>query len=251
MSTNNFERTLVEHAGRFLGAADAGPEAREMLGRYGYTLEEHERGLMLVAGAKCALQAEDDGTAWNFLEPTPERRLAEARAWYRDRGFRYVRDCFRHAEDATGFFLGSARYDWPLSRKLTLGLVDALRHAAMAASPAVHLGHRAQLKVDLKQSLARPADAAPPKDTVLVELSGWYERWRLLVQRTFRGRPDVLAHFGLASGIAPPRLRGKGALRYGEGAGGKLRVINGSEGAEAEPMEFEDSTEPGAKGAEG
>lgn len=90
------------------------------------------------------------------------------------------------------------------------------------------LDHRAERRKNLRRAAEeKPADAPPPKDTALVELAGWYERWRLLAQRVFRQRPDLMAPYGLKPGRAPQRLRSRVAqIQYGEGAAGKLPAIN-------------------------
>jgi hypothetical protein len=87
--------------------------------------------------------------------------------------------------------------------------------------------HRRELARDLVRARGeRPVDAPPPKDTVIVELMGWYERWKMLAQRVFRGRPDLMAPYGLVPGKASPRLRNKAAqIKYGEKAAGSLPTM--------------------------
>ena len=87
-----------------------------------------------------------------------------------------------------------------------------------------YVTHAASLRRNVERGQGpKPADAPPPKDTALVELAGWYERWRLLAHRVFRERGDLMAPYGLTPGKAPPRLRGKEAVKYGEKAAGSLR----------------------------
>src|SRR5262249_11168620 len=89
--------------------------------------------------------------------------------------------------------------------------------------PRAWLAHRHELRANVARAKGpRPADAPPPKDTALVELAGWYERWRLLAHRVFRDRPDMLAAYVLNPGKASRRIRGKGAAKYGERASGTL-----------------------------
>jgi hypothetical protein len=219
-----FDEELVRHARRFLEAAEAHPESRLVLERYDYSKEEHARGHKLVREAALAFQWEREGKAWNFLSPTPERRVMEARAWFAENLRRHAQSSFRAADAAIGFSGEGPASKWPLSRKLTVGLALALREAAVAFSPRFFLDQRAQLARNLERARGdRPAGAPPPKDTVIVELRGWYERWHLLAHRVFRGRNDLLSPFGLISGKAPPRLRGKAAkAKYGEQAASGL-----------------------------
>jgi hypothetical protein len=207
-----YERALVDRAELFVRTLDANAESRAIFERFGLKGDDRERGRRLVEQARMALAWTDGGVAWEFLEPTPERRAREAHAWYRDRRRRHLRACLRRAEAALGPSLG------PLER--VRELAGAL---AAAASPLVRWRDLDRLRADLARAVrGRPADAPPPKDSVLVELSGWYERWRLLAHRTLRQRPDLLALYGLVPGTPPPRLRGReGELRYGEKAAGK------------------------------
>jgi hypothetical protein len=218
-----FDEELVANTRRFLEAAEKNPDSRAVLERFDYSKEEHERGHELVRDAELAFEWERQGKAWNFLSPTPERRAAEARAWHAEAIRRYVQSRLKAAEQAAGWTEGPA-YGWSLRRKLTLGTLLALREAASVASPQVWMELRAELAKNLEAARGeRPAGAPPPKDTVLVELRGWYERWHLLAHRVFRGRNDLLAPFGLVSGKAPPRLRGKAAkIKYGESAASAL-----------------------------
>lgn len=215
-----YDEELVVNARRFLEAAEKNPDSRAVLERFGYSKEEHDRGHVLVRDAVRAFEWERDGKAWNFLSPTPERRAQEARAWHAEALRRHAQSCFRAAEQAAGWTGDGPSRSWSLRRKLTLGTLLALREAAGAASPAFFIEAREELKRNLEAARGeRPEGAPPPKDTVLVELRGWYERWHLLAHRVFRGRNDLLAPFGLVSGKAPPRLRGKAAkIKYGESA---------------------------------
>ena len=202
----SFDRLLVAHSRRFLEAAEAHPASLQLLLRYGFSAEEQQRGHRLVRDCDRAFAEEAAGTAWNFLSPTPERRVAEARDWYRDRRRRWRQRCIRTAEAG--------------------GLASAARQLLLAISPAIWQQHRAELAENLRRARgSRPVDAPPPKDTVIVELAGWYERWKLLAQRVFRDRPDLMEPFGLVPGKASPRLRNKEArVRYGEGAAGRTTL---------------------------
>ncbi len=215
-----YDEELVARSRVFLQAAEQHPESTALLDRYGFSAEERERGHLLIDNAEKSFEWERAGKAWNFLSPTPARREKEARDWYADAVRRHVRACLRDAESAAGWTGKGPAADWPASRKLTLGTLMALPHVARAASPRVMRDLRAELRENLQSARGeRPEGAPPPKDTTLVELRGWYERWHLLAQRVFRGRDDMLAPFGLTSGKAPPRLRGKAAqIKYGERA---------------------------------
>lgn len=219
-----YDRQLLAEARRFLTAAEQHAESRGVLERFGFHAEERDRGARLIDNAERAIEWEMAGKAWNFLSPTPERRMAEARDWYADTRRRHSRACLRRAEEAAGWVGQGASSHWPRSRKLTLGTALALWHGSRAASPAAWLAHRAELRTNLRRARGeRPDGAPPPKDSALVELAGWYERWRLLAQRVFRARPDLMAPYGLTPGKAPPRLRSRSArLKYGEQAAGSL-----------------------------
>lgn len=219
-----YDEALVASARRFIEAVEKTSEARAALERFGYSTEEHERGSALVRNAGLAFQWEREGKAWNFISATPERRVAEARAWYVEALRRHVQSRFRAAEQAAGWTGRGPASGWSLGRKLTVGTLLGLRALASAASPQLWLAERRALAHNLAAARGEPPPGAPPpKDAVLVELRGWYERWHLLAHRVFRGRPDLLEPFGLVSGKAPPRLRGKVAhLKYGERAAGAL-----------------------------
>ena len=206
-----FDEELLAKARQFLQAAEANPESRKVLDQYGFSQAELERGHDLVAKTERSFEWERAGKAWNFLSPTPARRAAEARHWFKDARRRHMANCLRDAEAA-------ATSPLPVRERV----VTTLRHLGRALSIGAYLEHRGELARNLQRSQGeRPADAPPPKDTTLVELAGWYERWRLLAQRVFRGRADLMAPYGLTPGKAPPRLRGKLAqIRYGERAAG-------------------------------
>ncbi len=226
-----YDEDLVRKSRLFLQAAAQNPASTALLDKYGFSEEERARGRELVKNAELSFEWERAGKAWNFLSPTPERRMKEAREWYADAVRRYIRSCFREAEAAAGWTGDGPAAGWPASRKLTLGTLQALPHVARAASPSAMLRLRAELKENLEHARGeRPEGAPPPKDTTLVELRGWYERWHLLAHRVLRGRDDLLAPFGLVSGKAPPRLRGRAAqIKYGE----RAAVLGASEGAGA------------------
>jgi hypothetical protein len=236
----NYDVELVDKARVFLTAAAVNPASRAILERYGFDASEVERGTTLVADSERAFAAERAGTAWNFLARTPGARVAEARHWYVDKRRRWLRECFRRAEEEIGFVGAGAAAQRPLGAKLASAIVIAPRYAARALSPRVWREHRAERADNLRAARGdRPASAPPPKDTVLVELAGWYERWRLLAQRVFRDRPDLMAPFGLVPGKAPPRLRNKEArTKYGEKAAGSAVAVavevNDDDDAEAD-----------------
>ena len=224
----HYDEELLEKARIFLRAADEQPESRAFLEKYGFSGPERERGRTLVRNTERSFEWERAGKAWNFLSPTAERRLEEARHWYADTRRRYLRSCLHAAEEESGWVGYKPSAQWSLGRKATLGLAIGLRHALRAASPGAFFQHRAELRRNLVRARGeRPADAPPPKDSSLVELSGWYEHWRLLAQRVFRERPDLMTPYGLVPGKAPPRLRSRSAQeKYGEGAAGRvLRVL--------------------------
>jgi hypothetical protein len=237
-----YDLELVAASRVFLDAAAQSAESRAVLERYGFVSAEQERGAHLVGEAERAFEWERQGRAYNFLSPTPERRAIEARGWYADTRRRYMRACLRRAEEATGWVGTQEASRWPFWRKVTLGTLAGLRHAASAASPRAWSEHRAGLRASLaRASGPKPADAPPPKDTALVELAGWYERWRLLAHRVFRQRPDLLAPYGLTPGKAPPRLRGKGAAKYGERAAGSLNGHGAVETVQADGNDEDDA----------
>jgi hypothetical protein len=229
-----FDRALVEEAGRFLRGVEEHPDATALLRRFGMNEEECARGRALVDNAERAFEWEREGRAWNFLSETPERRANEARSWYADARRRHVRSCLRRAEQAAGWVGNEPARHWPVRKKLTAGALIALRHAVGAASVGTWLHHRAELRTNLEAARGeKPVGAPPPKDSALVELAGWYENWRLLAQRVFRERPEVLAHFGLVPGKAPPRLRSRSAReKYGEKAASPSNGNGADEGAE-------------------
>jgi hypothetical protein len=219
---NHFEDELLEKARLFLKAAEENSGSRAYLEDFGFAPAERDRGHTLVRNVERSFEWERRGIAWNFLSPTVERRLLEARHWYKDRRRRHVRACLRAAEEESGWVGYGPHSSWNFSRKATQGLAIALRHALRAASPAALLRHRAELRRNLASARGeKPADAPPPKDSALVELAGWYEHWRLLAQRIFRERPELMAPYGLVPGKAPPRLRSHSArLKFGEKAAG-------------------------------
>jgi hypothetical protein len=221
-----YDVELVEKSKVFLEAAEGNPGSRSLLEQFGYSKEEHDRGLRLVKDAGRAFEWENAGTAWNYLSRTPEKRVKEAREWYADTRRRYMRSCLRRAEAAAGLSRGTPEASWPVWKKLTVGTARGLLEAARVVSPRALLEHRAEMKSDVARAKGqKPEGAPPPKDTALVELGGWYERWRLLAQRVFRERADLMAPYGLTPGKAPPRLRGKEAAKYGEKAAPRLPIF--------------------------
>jgi hypothetical protein len=242
-----FDEELLQKSKVFLAAADQHPDSRAILAKFGFSDEERERGRQLVLDTERSFEWEALGKAWNFIEPTPERRSAEARHWYRDTRSRYVAECLRRAEEESGWVGFGAATRWPLAKKATVGVAIFARHAVQVFSLGKLLEHRAEYQKNLALAQQpRPEGAPPPKDTALVVLAGWYERWRLLAQRVFRQRPDLMAPYGLVPGKAPPRLRSRVAqLKYGEKAAGSLPVVDNA-GAAPEP---EEEDLPAAAGA--
>lgn len=204
MKINKYEEELLSACRKFLAGADSELVSLRILEEHGFGHEQRERGRVLIQQAEKAYAAEREGRAWNFLTPTSWQRRKEAIDWFVDGRWRRFRRNFVAAERAlaAGNLAGLAGAFWP------------------SLSPLELVKDEVTLLRDLwRAGGERPADAPPPKDTVLVELQGWYEHWRLLAQRVFRGRDDLLGPFGLISGKAPPRLRGKLAqIRFGEGA---------------------------------
>ena len=200
-----FDEELLQKSKTFLRAAAEQPESRKLLEQFGFDNDEQARGQLLATNTERSFQWEREGRAWNFLSPTVDQRLAEAQHWFKDARKRHKNECFRSAEEAKGLFA-------------------KLREVRRMYSRTVKREQRVQLAKDLAAARGdKPEGAPPPKDTALVELQGYYERWRLLAQRVFRERPDMMAPYGLTPGKAPPRLRGKLArLKYGEGAAGRL-----------------------------
>lgn len=229
----SFDVELLEKSRTFLKGSEEHPESRAILERFGYSAEERERGKSLVAATEKSFQWEREGKAWNFLSPTVARREAEARHWYGETRWRHLRDCVKAAEVATGFAGKGAAAQRPLAWKATVGLAKGLGCALGILSPSALRAHRKELGLHLAQAREeKPQGAPPPKDTALVELSGWYEHWRLLAQRVFRERADLMAPYGLTPGKAPPRLRGKLAqLKYGERAASNVVPANGANGS--------------------
>ena len=236
----HFDEELLEKAKVFLRAADENPASRAFLEKFGFSAQERDRGRTLVENTRRSFEWEREGNAWNFLSPTPERRIEEARYWYADTRRRYVRNCLRAAEEESGWVGQKPAAHWTLARKATLGLAIALKHAVRAASPSAYLEHRAALRRNVERARGeRAADAPPPKDSSLVALSGWYERWRLLAQRVFRERGDLMSPFGLVPGKAPPRLRSRSAqAKFGEKAaslGQEGQSNDGGDGTDEPP----------------
>ncbi len=242
----DYDEELLAKSRTFIAAAEEHPESREVLARYGFSEDERARGRALVSATERSFAWEREGRAWNFLGLTPARRLEEAHHWYHDARNRYVAECLRRAEEDSGWVGFGAAAHWPLSRKLTEGSVIFARHAARVFSLRVYWAHRDDFRRNLALATQTPpADAPPPKDTALVELAGWYERWRLLAHRVFRLRPDLLAPYGLSAGKAPPRLRGKAAqARYGERAGGSLPVLQDASAASDDADDVDDGDDP-------
>jgi hypothetical protein len=193
-----FDEALLVDARRFLDAIEARPDTRIALEAYGFDQKALDRGRFVVGETARAFEWERAGKAWNYISPTPERREKEALYWYKDARRRYRQACFR----AAGAALRSGR---------GLGaLASAAGHAMSAFSPSAAAEQRREFKreIDLARG-ERPNDAPLPKDTVLVELSGWYDHWSLAARQAFRDKPEVLPSLGLTPGRAPRRLRNK------------------------------------------
>jgi hypothetical protein len=201
---NRFELELLAASRKFLDASDTEHLSLRMLEEHGFSAEQRLRGRTLIAQTEAAFAAARAGREWNFLTPTPWARRKEALDWFVDTRWRRFRR-------------GFVAFERAIAGRSVSG---ALRAFGPSVSLLVLASDQATLVRDLvRAGFDRPVDAPPPKDTTLVELQGWYEHWRLLAQRLFRQRPDLLAPFGLVPGKAPPRLRGKLAqIRFGEGA---------------------------------
>jgi hypothetical protein len=193
-----YDEELVGKARRFVQALDGHPEIVTALSSYNLDAAALERGRFLVAECERAFEWERAGKAWNYLEPTPDRRVAEAHYWYRDARRRYKQACFRAAEAE-------------LARRGAAGLYAALTEALAAYSPGMKRAQeREYLEEIIKARGERPFNAPMPKDTAVVQLCGWYERWSLAAIETFRHQPETVTELGLAVGKAPPqRLRNK------------------------------------------
>jgi len=238
-----FDEELLAKSKVYLAAAEAHPESCALLEKFGFTAEERARGHRLIENTERSFAWEREGRAWNFLGLTRERREQEARDWYKDTRERFVAECLRRAEEDSGWVGYGPATQWPLGRKLTTGTVILVKNSAKAFSVKALLDHRAEMRKNLALAASeRPADAPPPKDTALVELAGWYERWKLLAQRVFRQRGDLMA---------PPRLRSRVAqAKYGEKAAGSLPVISSNAGpANNDVADDADLSEDAARGA--
>ncbi len=214
-----FDRELLEQVRVFVAGMDDDVIIRTTLEKFGLGEDDRTRGRYLVSETKKALEWEDAGTAWNFLSVDKEGRLREARHWYKDARRRYVRSCVRSAEEEAGWGGCGPALQWNPLKKLTVGFWIAIGHFLHIFSPKVFFGHRVEFRRKLRLAAGEKPEGAPlPKDTALVELSSWYERWRLIAQRVFRQAPHMLLKVGLKPGKAPPRLRtAEGRSQYGEG----------------------------------
>jgi hypothetical protein len=191
-----FDEKLVADARRFVSGLAAEPALRAELQPFGFDEAALRRGRTLVEEAERAFEWERAGRAWNYISSTPERREREARYWHRDALRRHRQRCFRAAARELG------------TRRSPGAIVRAARHVLEAYSVRAWLVHRRELGKELARGRGeRPADAPLPKDTLLVEISGWYERWSLVARRVLLDRPELLAPLGLAPGRAPRRVR--------------------------------------------
>jgi hypothetical protein len=182
-----FVQRMTEHEPSFRAMAVRGFDARAL-----------ERGRTLLSDAERAFTWEGEGRAWNYISQDPERRVREAQYWYADARRRWKQRCFRDAEAA-------------LAKGGVSSWGAAAKCLAQAFSPIAGRALRAEFQQELARARGeKPADAPPPKDTVIVELAGWYERWALAARHMFRQSPEELTILGIAPGKAiARRLRTK------------------------------------------
>ena len=193
-----FDEALLADARRFLDAIEARRDTYEALRLFGFDEAALARGRAVVRETERAFECEKAGKAWNYISPTRESRVREAAYWYKDARRRYQQGCFRAAETALVSQAGIRR------------LAAALGHAMRALSPRAFFAQRRQFKRDLVSARGeKPSDAPLPKDTILVELSGWYDRWSLAARQALRDTPESLLSMGIKPGRAPRRLRNK------------------------------------------
>ncbi len=194
-----FDEELVTRARTFLSGLGQSAEIASLLGGQGLDEAARAKGEWLVRETERAFEWERQGKAWNYLSPTPERRAAEARYWHKDALCRHRQGCFRAVEK-------ELRAGTPGSA------LRAAKHALRAFSPLFYVEKRRELRRELARTRGdKPADAPLPKDTALVELAGWYERWSLLAIQLLRERTELAALLGLKPGRAAQRLRTKAA----------------------------------------
>ncbi len=192
-----FDEELVTHVNTFLSGLRDHTEGAALLAQHGLDPIARAKGEWLVQETERAFEWERQGKAWNYLSPTPERRAVEARYWYKDGLCRHRQSCFRAVEKE-------------LRDRRPGSLLRAVRCALRAFSPSIYIGKHREFRRELVRAKGeRPADAPLPKDTALVELAGWYERWSLMAIQIFRERPDLAAPLGLKPGRAAQRLRTK------------------------------------------
>lgn len=193
-----FDEALLAEAQRLLDAVHAQPHVHAALQSYGFDDAALKRGRFLVRETERAFEWEKAGKAWNYISPTPERRVKEARYWYQDARRRYRQECFRAAEAV-------------LRSRSGIGAALAATGQAMRS---LSLGAFLRQRRDFKKELLlargeRPSDSPLPKDTILAELSGWYDRWSLAARQALRDSPEVLLSMGLTPGRLPRRVRNK------------------------------------------
>jgi hypothetical protein len=193
-----YDEALLADAQRLLDAMEAQREAYAALQSYGFDDAALQRGRFVVRETERAFEWEKAGKAWNYISPTSERRVREARYWYKDARRRYRQECFRAAEAA-------------MRSRSGIGAVLAATGQAMRSlSLLAFLRQRRDFKKELLLARGeRPSDSPLPKDTVLAELSGWYDRWSLAARQALRETPELLLSMGLTPGRLPRRVRNK------------------------------------------
>jgi hypothetical protein len=208
-----YDEELLSNARKLVDALERDKTLSSALGDYDLDAKALERGRFLVDETARALAWEREGRAYNYLSATPEGRVKEARYWNKDARRRHRQRCLRAAE-ASG------------------SLWSFLGHVLDAFSVRVSRRLSRELRREIQRAKeGRPADAPLPKDTALVELSGWYGRWSLAALQSMRDKPEALALLGLVPGKAPPRrLRNRKDALGQAGAQRHLNVVPGSAG---------------------
>jgi hypothetical protein len=213
-----YDEELLANAQKLVVGLEENGALTQALGAYDLDAKAIERGRFLVDETHRSFEWEREGKAYNYLSATPEGRMKEARYWNKDARRRHRQACFRDAESVVG-------------ERGIAGILSALGHLARALSPALSRTLRRELATELERAReGKPSDAPLPKDTALVQLSGWYERWSLAALTVLREQPEELSRVGIAAGkAAPRRLRNKNDTRGHSSAQRHLNVAAGPE----------------------
>jgi hypothetical protein len=209
-----YDEELLANAQRLVVGLEENGALAKALGAYDLDAKALDRGRFLVDETRRSFEWEREGKAYNYLSATPEGRMKEARYWNKDAHRRHRQACFRDAEAVIG-------------KRGIAGIFSAWSHLARALSPALSRALRRELLAEVERAReGKPSDAPLPKDTALVQLSGWYERWSLAALTVLREKPDELARVGIAAGkAAPRRLRNKNDARGHASAQRHLDVV--------------------------